>query len=749
MKASFLTIQLFSGEKEEFEVSDKNEIKINDISVFLVNHYRDALLQYEMFFVFSKSKNADKDAFKITKEGNGKVSYLDRILNVLNKWFTGDRKDTTETMTFTEEEKELLKQHSLIIIPSLSFISTKRYTPRPRTGAEAVSIHICEPSKHTDNITDYYKALDEEAALLKYKPHLQVPVEPEVLVSHSASRITFLAFDDNENRIVGFCSCIISRYRHEFEDEIKRLVRKTLKDDKKVEDNKIKTYPKIDTRDLKKRPKGKLQPVAPFYFGVDEKKQKLSAGQKIKCVYDIDSLSVLSSKTGKNIGLTLLYHAFLFITAESQRTFYPVTHFVSYSASARTLRFLRDTFQFKYYGENVFFNENFVWTLSNDQKELCVKQIESLLEVYQIIFKYLEDKKQKNKITEAGELFFALEERIKLKDMLVSLYQLYLLIIQSVIENPKQSTVAETELNYFSATIFARFEALFDIFALKKPIKGTDAHYETFYLYDYSEVLNLVVKDPDLNTEKDRFTYHQCYDILYRAIETTASPVLQENTFLKSSKKILNKIDERTNEVAKELNAVLLNDLKEDYNYQLPFREISPIIDSLSNIDFYPDADLSNEKFDLLDALWKKKSFLGQYATIYDAIFQSAFDSIKGESEDTRFDTFIEFDAFLKVFPVKTTELYNQKIARNEPTDNPPVASQSDSQSIREKGDADLIETVKNINKEEESAAAEVIIPSDNDKEEEEAYIYDYQQTVAFFFNSLGHEDSVLNVIRV
>ncbi len=734
-------VQLFSGECEDFQLSDENELKINDVSLFLFDYYKDDLLPYEMSFVYTKSSKSDesKTPFNLAKTGKNKVSALDRILVLLKEWFTGDRKDANKAITFTEDEKLLLNQYILIVIPSLAFVATQRYVPRAKVGLEAVSIRIGEPAKHTSNVTDYYNALDEEASLLKYRPRLQVPVEPDVLLSHSASRITFLAFDDSDNRIVGFCSCIISRYRHEFEDEIKQLLRKKLDEEKKANYNQIEPD-SFDTRDAKPKTK-KTQPVAPFYFGVDEKKQKLTHEQKIKCVYDIDSLSVLPSKAGKNIGLTLLYHAFLFITSESQRRFFPVTHFICNSASARTLRFLRDTFRFKYYGENEFFNENFVWTLSNDQKDVCVKQIESLLEIYQIIFRYLENKKVKGVIAEAGELFFIPGDRIKLRDTIVSLYQLYLLIVQSVIENPKQSVAEpEEDLNYFSATIFARFESLFAIFSLKKPIRGTDAHYETFYLYDYSEPLDFFVKDPTLDTKSDRFTYYQCYDILYRAIGVTVSPILQDNEFLISSNKILTKLDERTNEVARVLNAILLSDLRREYNYTLPYREIDPIIDSLRIINFLPDKELSDQKFDLLDALLKKKAFIGQYNTIYDLIFQSAFNGIKGEDVTTRFDTFIEFGIFSQAFPLEMTELYNQKIARNEPTDNPPVASQSDSQSVREKEEAHLIDIVDKINEEEEK---EVIII------EKDPYVYNYKKVIPFFLKSLGQEDSILNAIQV
>jgi hypothetical protein len=748
MAKTSLNVQLFSGESKGFQLSDKNEVKISDIATFLFTHYGDAELQYEMSFVSIKdtTNNSIHEAFKLTRSGEskGSVPSLDRILTVFNEWFTGDNKDINKTLVITKEEKPQLKRHVLIIMPSLAFVSKRYYEPRPRTGFEAVSIRIFEPEKHSANVTEYYNALDTEAAVLKYRPRLQVPIEPEALISHSRSRITFLAFDDTENRLVGFCSCIISRYRHEFRDEIKAFFKTALKDEEKIEDRLVKKYPLYDTRDKEKRPKTKYYPGAPLYFEIDEKKQ-----HKIRCIYDIDSLSVLPSFAGKNIGLTLLYHAFLFITGEKQRIYYPVTHFVSYSASARTLRFLRDTFQFVYYGENEFHNENFVWTLSNDQKETVVKQIESLLEVYQIIFKYLEDKKEKGVITEAGELFFSKNgERAKLKDMLVSLYQLYLLIIQSVIENQKQSAVALDDVNYFSATIFARFEALFDIFKLKNPVKGTDARYETFYLYDYSEDMNFFVKDPALDPEYERFTYYQCYDVIYKAIGVTASPILQENAFLESSKKILKKIDKITNSVAKELNTILLDDLKKDFNYQVPYREIASIIASLFDIDFRPDMELSNQKFDLLDALWKKRFFIGQYNSLYDAIFQSAFDDIKGDDETTRFDTFIAFDAFLEKFPGEITDVYNQKISRNEPIDiNPPVASQSDSQSVREKENALLVDIIEQINEEEQEAASaaadEEMAPI------EDTYLYDDYHTIIFFLDSLGNRDSILNAIQV
>lgn len=78
-------------------------------------------------------------------------------------------------------------------------------------------------------------------------------------------------------------------------------------------------------------------------------------------LFNIDSLSVLSSYNGHHVSLILLYHGLDF--ASQFRNALSITHLVSFSASIATKHNLVDHLGFGYFGRNIFINEDYSDTL--------------------------------------------------------------------------------------------------------------------------------------------------------------------------------------------------------------------------------------------------------------------------------------------------------------------------------------------------------------------------------------------------
>lgn len=260
---------------------------------------------------------------------------------------------------------------------------------------------------------DELEAIKEyDAMVLEYgETKLALALPMEVKEFSELSRIIFVAV--RKDKVIGYCGCQTLGYRTEVLPYMKKLTQELL--NIKVEREEADT-------------------LSRYFMNV-----------KPLNTFEIEGLSASPSETGKNIGLALLYEALRYIMDPLMKKFYPVTHVASQAASYITKFFLVETFQFRYHGGNIFMNESFVETLGDASKKHLVGLITELVTYYNSFFEHS---------TKLSNMF---AKKMKKNDVIsmmmgnvISLYQLYFLLLQSSNARPQSYNAYNTEtLDHF------------------------------------------------------------------------------------------------------------------------------------------------------------------------------------------------------------------------------------------------------------------------------------------------------------
>jgi len=389
-----------------FPINPQGTINVNDL-------YRHALdvLHKVSGEVIPTTRGDIKYAIYVVSQVNKRLQKLQNVSsNNMYRTFI-DKPSQTELMRLFNEEASSKKDVDLMFPVPPNFTGARVIIlAAPRDIARLFYEIPALPSIDYE-IRIYGDTFDEQEAIKKYdamvleygETKLALPLPMELEDFPELSRIFFVAVRDD--KVIGYCGCQTLGYRTEIQPYMDKVTRQLL--GIKVEDEKANTL----TRYL--------------------------MGVKPLNTFEIEGLSASPSETGKNVGLALLYQALRYIRDPLMKKFYPVTHVASQAASYITKLFLEKTFQFRYHGGNKFLNESFAETLGDASKEHLVKLITELVAYYNTFFE--------NNTTLIDMLAKSNDVIGRVLNNVISLYQLYFLLLQSSNARPQSYNAYNTE----------------------------------------------------------------------------------------------------------------------------------------------------------------------------------------------------------------------------------------------------------------------------------------------------------------
>lgn len=536
--------------------------------------------------------------------------------------------------------------HTLYKIPAL-----------PPTLTYKVTIFDGSP-KELGRLIEYDNLMTILNANLKEPLPLIAPTDPRSFTN--PDNIVFVA--KMKNRIIGYCTCALLRYR----EEISSLM------DKEI-NNLLDQHPNSLSRYLMNK--------NPHH------------------IYEIEGLSADPTFARTYIGYTLLYQALHFIRDPLMHKLYPVTHIASQAASYITKRFLTGYFGFHYHGSNLFKNEHFVETIGEASKLDFMKGIREQLAFYEKLFKNGGTKTMK------GWLDSNSQNATLVKGMffnVVQLYQIFFVLVKTITRpGAACGPLYECAINETLAQLVTLFR---DITTLLPPR-------DTLSIYFNNNIARIKTHGVDVEetiytravatTSEVVFTMgpvYKEYGFLYKEKEKTKKIVLREGYDLiyKSLPNMINlskalKVPPRPVElVLNNINALVLTDLKRDVDYEIPQPQLKRIRDAVNLI--IKTRALSPEKDEELKTLVKlttNRDVFIRNNELFNLLFTTFIYEIS-DKVSSGFDTYTSFDELDEQWATTIAPRYEQRTNPNKLIPNAITVRRTSNGDEEEEGEEEI-----------------------------------------------------------
>lgn len=484
-------------------------------------------------------------------------------------------------------------------------------------------------------IAAYDKRIGALNAKLDAPLKLPAPTEPDYF--NSLDHISFIAKRDN--RIIGYCVCVILRYREEVAPLIK---------------SKLDTLLNSDAGDYQDR----------FLMGVPAYH-----------LFEIEGLSVSPDETGKKVGLALLYQALRFIRDPRMSRFYPVTHIVSQAASYITKLFLVNEFKFRYHGSNMFANQHFLETIDDTARTHFINVITQLITSYRLLFntdtlrimrKWFDTRKQTIQVKEVLSMAYNI----------IHLYQLYYLLTKTAGRSRVFECTSRETLGLF-VSLFRSIVSVFPGGMIRSPYSA---------LRDYFDAnIKHIEKNQFVNIEQTIYTQsytdlkrmgvYKTYGFLEQFEKSTPKEPLRQgyellyNTLpnLIRLKQLLDKPMKDVILTLKLINAILSKDIDKElydaYNYEIPPQQLLTILTPLTDIiEGGAIAELDDELNDFITVIKRQEALIGNNER-FNAVFAIIIYGVP-------VDTTSGFDSYVSLSYLKSrwTTIENDILKKIDPT---------------------------------------------------------------------------------
>lgn len=647
-----LSIEIRSNAKKKDEVAIQRSTLLEHISEELTSRAGEERgkfqpfptdLEYQVRVVRDRGLNAYGKNVSLGNMVDLKT-YPGYINNGLSTKLTGLLNDTSNTQQHVNVKIDNVIDNTIVIMVAPRSIAQRYYVQSislPPTLDYEVSIFSGAP-KELVQLINYHDRMDELNRIAEEKLPLVAPTNPDTFIN--PDNIVFVARKNGS--VIGYCTCVLLRYREEvgllLEQEIDALLEENA--------NSLESY---------------LMGVRPHH------------------IYEIEGLSADPREKGKNIGYTLLYQALLFIHAPLIRGLYPVTHIGSQAASYITKRFLTLNFSFRYHGSNLFYNEHFVETMSDENKQSFMLGLREQISYYTELFTKTNTDRMRSWIRTTGSSYFK-DEVGHVKKMffnVIRLYQLFYLLLGTLTRcNPvTDAHIKET---------LGKFVNLFKNFVLFLPER--DRRYSPLREYFQNNVQRIIEKGTDIGetvyTKKASTTSevaflkgeYSDYGFLYKGPPGSKKDIRREGYDL-IYKTLPNMIalsealgaSKKVSYVLNSVNELVLRDLKRerdeprDYDYEIPQQQLDDIRDAIGIIR---QTNALSEQDENL-ALMSKLIFAQNECVTSNERFNKKFSTFIYEIPEayTGLDTYISFELLDK----KWTEIENRYLQRTNPCNLP------------------------------------------------------------------------------
>lgn len=520
-----------------------------------------------------------------------------------------------------------------------------RMPPLPESLDYEIHVYGNKPEEY-----DAIKQYDDKVILFgktKLSQPLRLPLPMEPSEFPEVSRIIFVATRNDE--VIGYCACQLLAYRTEILPYMKKKTEQLL--NIRVDDEKADIFARY------------LMNVYP------------------RNIYEIEGLSASPYEAGKNIGLALLYEALRFIRDPLMKKFYPVSHITSQAASYITKLYLVQTFQFRYHGGNNFLNESFVETLGDASKKDLVDLITQLLTYYNTFF-------ETN--TELVKMLAKKNEVIgEMLSNVMSLYQLYFLLLQSSSARPQSYNAYNTET---LDQLIKLFDSLRKGLAsnTKKPNRKTEilgTYFKVAYKHlkacrlgqcPLEDIADSIVwpesratgsTDPPLygfmyqnKNTKTKVTYEAGYNIIYSVWKNIIdlNKATQRATYEEEEER------EMATRIFEMIDALIAADVEKDYDYELPHLQLDNIL------YFFRELNMSAYSRTTEKKLVRKLALLDNNTTFNKKFTTELY--LVSEQKSSGFDCFISLHALSTVWNLIESNVF-EKFKKRAPSVTAPVAT--------------------------------------------------------------------------